>query len=311
MNENIQNDVNLRNETDLYGYSLWLSKKLKLPFTPISLRGFQHGWIWWDVNLLGAERDLGLDPNLNTFWGELVQDKTVEAFLIKNSIFSKACGLPFLSFLENEESSEVFPQRIKGSILYVPPHSNPWHDEEEAVKTAIDCFPRHPNSAVLLSSNDAKLSARYVKYFRIEIGAGALQSRSFYRLARIFRTYEYMISCSMGSHIRYAAACGMKVGILRKPFEICLQPQVNSFAGYCDKQQLIDKNSDLKDMFIAIQSASRINNWHPGLFIDDISDCQFVDFPKITCLKPIEIAKLLGWEITFQSEFFRKINSVD
>lgn len=84
-----------RSEADHYGYAWWLSQHLGYEFNPISLRGFQHGWIWWDSVDFEYKAGAGLDPNLNEFWGILVQDKEIERNLIDKGIFAKACGLPF------------------------------------------------------------------------------------------------------------------------------------------------------------------------------------------------------------------------
>jgi hypothetical protein len=300
---NIQNDVKLTNEADLYGFSRWLAVKLGYEFVPPSLRGFQHGWIWWDVSLCPPVRALGLDPNINEFWGELVQDLRVERNLLNRKIFAKAAGLPFSTFLAHEQTPEIFPERIANSVLFVPRHSNPWENHISQIVGTIKRLSKETLSSVLLSVDDYKFVSEIKPYVdRVELGAGALQSQSFYRLAKIFRTYDYMITSHMGSHVRYAAECGMKIGLLSEPFQQECDHDLRLYSeGSFNLKSLVSY-----DAYKSITDVANLAKWYPKLLINSVSECQHIQVPTFELLPLSKIADLLGWNITYPSAKAKK-----
>lgn len=196
--------LDLRSETDLYGYSKWLAKHLgRENKTP--QWNFQHMWIWWDLE----DRDIqwALDPNCFHSMGMLVQDEHIMRVIQKRKFPVKAVGLPFIQFNKHHPIDAA----RNGKTLYVSTHSTAWRDVSEHTIKAAKAFSKDNDITVLLSVKDQKiapaLKCPWVK------GACSLDPTSFYRIQKIFHEYEYMISDRMGSHILYGMACGMKVGI--------------------------------------------------------------------------------------------------
>lgn len=281
----------IRNEADLYGYTVWLAEHLGLEIYPRALRGFQHGWIWWDMEQ-GSRQ--GLDINLDTYWGQLVQDEHVEKCLLAEKIFAKACGLPFLNYLEFSGAKGFFPRT--GGLLYVPVHSNPWNNvKDDVVESAIRFSKKHPDASIMLSWSDQKLAPELTPYFRnVEIGAGALEMTSFPRIAKIFQTYDVMLTDAIGSHVLYAMACGLKVGIDAGLYYNCITTE--------NAQETPDGKRWKDEKFNAKYfSLDYLDARFPGMVVDGNapSYCVMPDFPVV---QPKEIAELLGWPITYECE---------
>jgi hypothetical protein len=287
----------VRNESDLYGYTVWLAEHLGLEIYPRALRGFQHGWIWWDT---GEYYRWNFDPNIDPYWGELVQDKLIEEYLLKEKIFAKACGLPFLNYLEFSGTKGYFPRT--GGLLYVPIHSNPWYDaKEDLVKNAIRFSKKHPDSSIMLSWSDQKLAPELAPHFKtVEIGAGALEMTSFPRMSKILQTYDTMLTDAIGSHVLYGIACGMRVGIDASLYY--KYTNTESSKNTQDDQQCKDKKVTNK-----YSSLEYLDKRFPGLVIDGNPPnyCVMPDFPVV---EPKEISALLGWPITYECELAKREN---
>lgn len=284
----------VRNEADLYGYSIWLAEHLGLEIAPRALRNFQHGWIWWDFQ---DDSFHGLDPNIDHYWGVLVQDDQVAQSLIKRKIFSKACGLPYLNYLEFS-GAKGFYKRTEG-MLYVPIHSNPWHDaREDLVKSAIRFSKKHPDCSIMLSWSDKSLAQTLQPYFKnVEIGAGALEITSLVRLAKIFQTYDTMITDSIGSHVLYGIASGMKVGIDSSLYFNFTNTENYKVSWNAD----IDKKQNANYEYFKLDY---LDKRFPGLVIDGEAP-KYTTMPEMPFVEPKEIAQLLGWEITYECEIVK------
>jgi hypothetical protein len=287
----------VRNESDLYGYTVWLAEHLGLEIYPRALRGFQHGWIWWDLEE-GSRQ--GLDINLDEYWGELVQDEHVEMCLRKQKIYAKACGLPFLNYLEFSGAKGYFPRT--GGLLYIPTHSNPWNDvKQDVLESSIRFSKKYPDSSIMLSWSDQKLAPELAPYFKtVEIGAGALEMTSFPRMSKIFQTYDTMLTDAIGSHVLYGIACGMKVGIDASIY-------YDSGSTESAKKTIDFIRSKEKNYTNIYSSLDYLDRRFPGLVIDGNHPdyCVMPDFPVV---EPKEIAALLGWPITYECELAKREN---
>lgn len=288
-----------RCEADHYGYGWWLAKHLGFEFNPISLRGFQHGWIWWNNSDFSFRRGVGLDPNTSDFFGALVQDQNIERHLTENGIFAKACGLPFLNFYRHYESRGAFASGRSGKMLFIPMHSNPWNDYSTAILESIKGFKdAYGKISVLVGAQDyEKLKNNPNDNINLVRGAGVTDPESFYRLAEAFESHEYVITDSVGSHICYALHCGAKVGIHKTLYERNLT-----------KELMIDTpdNRQLKSMpdfesYLMIKSLSYLDKLFPGLVIDGNLP-EYANPPDIAYEEPYVIAKELGWDITYPCE---------
>jgi hypothetical protein len=258
-------------EPDLYGFSEWLAGYLNCQRQQ-SIRGYQHGWMWWER----FPNDFrGLDPHFNKAAGILVQNEQIAQSLRDEGIYSKAVGLPFITY-KNYSGQEI-PER-RPETLFVPTHSNPWNDVSGDV---VDSCNQHRDKgwSVMLSATDYRVGAPGFK--NIEMGAGVFVKDSFRRLFQILHSYEYMVTDTMGSHIGYGLACGMKVRI--------------DVDNYCKHQNALKQTIDYKR---ALETSG-----------EDIGSLDFLEsrFPGITTdwhsggidvanEPPEVIATELGWK---------------
>ena len=104
--------VKLKMEPDLYGASRLVSRKLHLPFTPLSFANWLHGWLSTDLKYI---EQFGVLSN----YKYLVATKEHEHFFRKNGKRSKAVGAPFICA---KEFDKVEIKRKKNSLLVMPAH---------------------------------------------------------------------------------------------------------------------------------------------------------------------------------------------
>jgi len=252
--------IRVRSETDLYGYSKWLSEYCGVENERPSWN-FQHMWIWWDFE----DRDVewAFDPNHLNRSGSLVQNQAIADVIIAREHPSLAVGLPFLQF------NKYHPVEAKrnGKTLYASTHSTAWRDVSQTTLAAVQEFSKNHDVTVMLSLKDLKiaplLSCPYV------VGACATDPESFYRIQKLFSEYEYLISDRMGSHILYALACGMKVGLSAKYNIDTVFSEVALRSGLESRAREIRDTQFLADRF-------------PGLVIED-------DIPKYTTMPDIAV----------------------
>ena len=269
-----QEIVSAKYETDNYGYSRWLADYLKVNYQETSV-GFQHGWIWWDVNDLALPA--GIDPNWKRHSKLLTQDEFVREGVEKLGKKAVACGLPFLNYYDYA----CVPQEKVSQNLYIPPHSNSSENRTEAI---LDCIKaakdKYKNCSIMLAYCDRKLEPEIKDWFeKVEIGAGDLETNSFKRMANIFQQYDTAITDITGSHILYARYAGIKIGLDAELFQ----------------------NSIKNDIAYnpSLFTLEYINNRYPGLVIDG-NDPVLWELPNIAKATPLEIAKQLEWEVPCQ-----------
>jgi hypothetical protein len=247
----------LDNESEAYGYAKWLAKHLKVREQKTAT-GFQHGWIWWDI-----EKTLlpeGLDPNWNKWQSMLVQDEKVAEGVRLLGKPAIACGLPFLNYFEY---GKTVYKRDKG-LLFIPSHSNSSAKITDQIYESIKAAKDKYSGAVLLAYEDRELEPAIKDWFAVEIGAGDLETNSFERLSRIFQQYSVAVTDTIGSHVLYARWAGMPLGV--------------------DAQLAKD------------QKLEEADSLYPGLVIDG-NDPVLWALPEIAVCEPREIAKHFGWEI--------------
>lgn len=265
------------NEVEYYGYGRWLANRVGLTNVPQNRIRFQHMWIWWELE----SRDIpfSLDPALKSFSKELCQSEQI-ASVLSGFIESKAVGLPFTNFLWNEPRGDF--QR-NGKVLYVPSHSNPWCDFSKRVHETVKGYTKgNQDVTLLLAWNDQKLAANYGLPF--EIGAGVWEITSFYRLRKIFSEYSYMLTSRMGSHVLYALACGMKVGLCANHWDDEI------YHPHAIQHGLVDRAKE-------IRSLKYLDNLFPGIVVEGGLP-SYDKCPEIMDTSPLEIARLLEWPVT-------------
>jgi len=294
--------IKIRCEADLYGYSKLLSNYLGYQFAPNSLRGFQHGWIWWNPNDLDPAPGCGLDPNLSEYWGVLVQDDAVANSLLKKGIFAVPSGLPFINWLRHINGDVALSDKKENEILFVPGHSNPWNNiSNDVMVRAVDFSKRYSRRCqILLGGSDFHLAKELSNYYsKVHIGATVSDANSFVRLHTAFNECSHMVTDSLGSHICYALHCGMKVGLhadfYKPPTHYGPETKLTS-----DYKKLEDSGN--LAAFIHVSSITYVEKRFQGMIISDASWPAYGKAPYISDNTPAEIAQLLGWDITYACE---------
>jgi hypothetical protein len=295
-------------EADLYGYSKWLASHLGYPIVPRSLRGFQHGWIWWEPEDANPVPGFGLDPNVDSYWGVLVQNNKIADHLNDRGLYSRACGLPFVNYYRHCGLSGSFKHLRNGAVLYVPTHSNPWNNRSDDILESAHRFAKlYGKSGVMLGWNDRHLSTELTGIFdRVEIGAGALEAESFLRLMNVFERYDYLITDSPGSHILYGLICGMKVGIHQHLYNEARDGKAHMKSiDYKKFKESIDY-----DKRNYVYSLEYLDRRFPGIVVDGGLPHYSKAPADIASSRPDVIAKLLGWDLTYESDLIELARSL-
>ncbi len=285
-------NIKVRSEVDFYGISTLIAKGLKLPFTPRSTKGWKHGWLF--PKLKYTEQLTGITKGVSKF---LVPLSEHETFLTKKGIESKAVGMPFL-YVEDTELEKI--ERQKNSLLVMPPHSlsstnHNWDEETyaEEISKIKDDF----DLIVVCLYHTCIEKRLWMDAFRKYdipwiVGASSLDKNSLIRMNRLFKSFEYMTTNSIGSHIVYAAYCGCKVSIY------------GSYAEYSEKDYKDDafykRYPYLLKYNLEYNSEETVKTRFPYLFSYPLQAKKRVKWAgkqlgkenKVTLL---ELAILLGW----------------
>lgn len=203
--------VKLRTELDCYGISRIISQKLYLPFTPMSFANWVHGWLYVDLKYI---EQFGLFSN-NTY---LVATKDQEDFFKARGKNAVAVGAPYV-YAEDFDGVEV--ERQLNSLLVMPPHGLPFTeeewDEETYVKQIHSLRDDFDIIIACVNSSCVEKNKWVVSFEKYDIpwvvGADMRDKNALLRMHRIFKSFEYMTTNCIGSHVAYAAYSGCKVSI--------------------------------------------------------------------------------------------------
>ena len=215
-----------------------------------------------------------------------------------------AAGLPFMYADINGV------ERIQKSLLVMPPHSLPQADiispEKEYVdyisnfktkfSTIVFCIHQNCFETNHWISNLEKANIPWV------IGASADDKNSLLRMQTLFRSFEYMATNDIGSHVLYASYCGCKVSISG--------PETEMKREYFRNDNVFKKYPYLLDVYLSSMKNALQN--FPFLFVspdqakihkDWANEEMGVKYRK----DEHELKKLLGWDswpqIRYDSKF--------
>lgn len=294
--------VKISCEADYYGISTIVAKKLHLPFIPRSPVGWKHGWLFADLKY--KEQIVSWENGSNY----LVPLSKQKKFLKKYNIEAKAVGLPFV-YAEDIETQNI--KRESGSLLVMPPHSLPYTNhslsEEKYVESIaalhnkfdliVVCIHQSCIEKKLWVDSFAKYNIPYI------IGANAEDKNSLIRMYRIFKSFEYMTTNTIGSHIIYGAYCGCKISIFGQ--------YANFSANDYRNDPFYQKFPFLLEHNIKESSEECIQKLYPFLFSHPLQSKIHIEWAKeelgyankVTFLK---LAFYLGWSPLDQLIFYAK-----
>ena len=296
-----EEDFRVRCEADLYGVSCFIASKLHLPFVPMSLKGWRHGWVY-DLKYpeqitLGSKAD-----------GFLVALKEHELFLKKYGINAIAVGMPFIYVDENIEI-----RRIPNSLLVMPMHTLAYTSHsmnEYNYIQQISKLKKNFDLIVVCIHGEC-----YKKNYWIDAcnafdlpyikGASLRDKNSLIRMRRLFNSFEYMTTNHIGSHILYATFCGCKVSIYGDYYEYSKEdfqydpfykkyPHILDYNLYIGSEDFVKRK--FPQFFVFPKDAKAMKEW---------ADREIgLQYKK----SYLEIATLLGWTNIYKKStlFFTK-----
>ena len=283
-----------RSEPDSYGASYLIAKQTKRKKPPVSFAHWRHGWNY--LNPIIHPRLLGGDPGLVHLMTTAGQVQILHNFGYKKVI---AVGLPFI-YADNFKTD-----RKAGSLLVMPGHSlpytNPRLSEEKYVRQIASLRSYFSTIvACLYSSCFAKglwipeLEKHGIPYI---IGADSYDKNSLIRMNYIFKSFEYMTTNRLSSHVAYAAYSGCKVSIFGEYLPLTIEEFSDSafyrqfpdlMQYYVEKSQKSKLEKQFPEFFVAPWEASSRKDW--------ADENVGVKHKR----SPAEIAKLLGWSLKDQ-----------
>lgn len=284
--------IKIHGEADFYGISSLLAEKIGLPFVPFHIASWKHGWLYADLKYV--EQIIGNRRSENNVFVPLKQHQD---FLKPRGITATAVGLPFL-YVEDFDNLSVVRQ--KNSLLVMPPHSIPtsshtWNEEKYAQE--INALKSDFDIIVVCLYQSCIEKGLWIKAFEQYdipwiIGARSDDKNSLIRMNRIFRSFEYMTTNSIGSHIVYASYCGCKVSIY------------GSYAEYSKddykEDALYKKYPFLLQHNLSYASEKTVRSRYPFLFMEPKNAGIMIkwaekELGKDNKVTPYKLAILLGW----------------
>ena len=278
--------------TNFYGSNYLISKYIGLQIKyKIIHRYWQHGWIsssrQYHSDVVASE------PILNKKALILVARKDEEYFLHKKGFRSKAIGLPYCYVPERKFLR-------KNSLLIMPAHGT--RDILIETTTEYNKFIKYASSQrqyfedVVVCMHKEDINNGYnekwiVNGFKVVQGASIDDANALIRMHSLFSQFETVLSDSIGSHIVYAAASGVKISMI-KPIGWKFNIKGNQFFNE-DEGRLGPE----KDTLLGTDTWYIDYNF---LFCDPVDAKTHIEWGKKQIglenkLSPKELKKVLGW----------------
>lgn len=206
-----------KNEVDYYGFSYYLSDKLKRTHN-YSFSSWTHGWIYRELKYLEQFNIAQYSPLF-----KIVANDEQKQFLINNDFRNvQVAGYPYI-YIDNN----LKIKRFQNSLLIIPPHNtnlldHKWN-EEKYVQSILKYKNNYKDIFFCLHQECYKkgkwinsLNKNGINYV---IGANKDDKNSLIRTKYIFQHFEAVHAPTMGSAIVYAALDGCKVSLSQNYLE--------------------------------------------------------------------------------------------
>ena len=284
-----------RSEPDFYGASYLIAQRLGRKKPPISFAAWRHGWLHLDPIIHPRLIAMGTPKTLNL----VATDRQVEILSKFGWPNSVAVGLPFIY-------GDIFKLDAKpNSLLVMPGHTLPYTDHQWDQKTYVDQIVKlkpYFNSIVACVHSSCFAKGYWTPYFEKNgipciKGADTYDKNALLRLNCIFKSFEYVTTNTIGSHIAYAAYSGCKVSIYG---DYC-SPNKNDYRN----DPYYQKYPGLLEYWIDQSQESVIRQHYPQFFtlpMDAIDTKKWGEAVTGAAFikKPSEVAELLGWSLKHQ-----------
>ena len=278
-----------------YGAAKLVSDKMGFSKPPICAAEWMHGWLGCDNDNDAFSIDV-LEGDKRFY---LVATEKHEHFLRQNGIPNcKAVGLPF-AYVDHDPQIE----RIAGSLLVMPPHitsnlKKTWVEIDylEYIKSIskyfsriVFCVSRPCLDEDLWIKNLNKKGYDYV------IGSDTTDLNSLVRMRKLFDSFEYMTSNRFGSHILYAALCGVKVSVAGPYYYFIDVNELAKTPNRDDQEFVNELEINLRDREIEV-----VTRKYPMFFVAPKDATEQVEWAKkeigyYNKIPYSQLAELLGW----------------
>lgn len=281
-----------RCEADYYGASHLLARLLGLGEPPPSSATWTHAW-----QADPTTHPLQLLNEVREERRHLVATPAHERLLRGLGHDALAVGLPYVY------ADDVQAERIPGSLLVMPAHSlrsgdYDWNEEEyiEVVASLRDRF--DPVVACLHSKCIERgrwvpaLQAMGVPWI---LGADIVDANALTRMTTMLKSFEFVTTNRMASHLPYAAYSGCKVSI-HGPY---LAPVAENYV----RHRFYKAHPEVLELNLARTSESAIRQRYGDFFLEPWRAVERRAWAAETlgahCRKPVaELARELGWPAT-------------
>lgn len=284
-----------RSEPDFYGASYLIAQRLGRKKPPISFAAWRHGWLHLDPIIHPRLIAMGTPKTLNL----VATDRQVEILRKFGWPKSVAVGLPFIY-------GDILKLDAKpNSLLVMPGHTLPYTDHQWDQKTYVDQIVKlkpYFTSIVACVHSSCFAKGYWVPHFEkygipCIKGADTYDKNALLRLNCIFKSFEYMTTNTIGSHVAYSAYSGCKVSIYG---DYCA-PNKNDYRN----DPYYQKYPELLEYWIDQSQESVIKKRYPEFFTIPMEATERKDWgAKVVGAaykkEPQEIAELLGWSIANQ-----------
>lgn len=295
--------IKLNAEADFYGISHIIASKLKKKSPPRSFATWIHGWLFPE-KIIKPEQILFYEGIFKTHLvANQSQVEALKSFGIHNV---EAVGLPFI-YLD-----DIQLPRKDNSLLVMPPHSLTYTKYDWNQKEYVDeiCSLKPYFSSIVACLHSACISNGYwiqeftdagIPYI---MGAAADDRNALIRMRSIFRSFEYMTTNTLGSHIAYASYCGCKVSFFGK-----YQQFTREDTRY-DPYYI--KHPELIELWLELTKESYIRTKLPHLFVEPRDAVEMTKWAgEMLGLEykksPEVIADLMGWSKIDQITYFSRL----
>lgn len=292
--------IKARTEADYYGFSHYIASKLGIKETPLSTSDCSHGWTHRNVKSVEEVISKHTPSHKRNYYSENIKMQRV---LYSLGYYNSMCiGVPYIYIDDND----IEIKRYENTLLVMPMHTLDSDknfqkiNEEEYVKS-IDSIRDDFDLVVFCISKSCikyNLWTKTIEKYNfpwIE-GADIFDKNALSRMNRIFRSFEYVTSHCIGSHIAYASYSGCKTTIYGKYIELDYEQM--------KKTKYIKENPSILDNLYYEYLSSTVKRKYPIFFKEHPKDGVLnIDFAKkelgFECKLPYsKVAELLGWNNT-------------
>lgn len=263
------------------------------PLTYTGLR-WQHGWCAKETESISPTlvvQELEVQPELCY----LVARESQAEYLRSKNLVAKAIGLPFV-YADAPPS-----KRLPNSLLIMPAHSleytaHDWKFDEYA--QLISKYRRKFETVVACIHPSCVEKEYWLPQFRklgipCVAGAGTYDSNGLLRIKSLFQQFQFMTTNTLGSHVVYASACGVKTSIYG---EYARFEKADYVAA-----EFYQRNPQLLEPNIYLWSEEFGKEKYPWLFCEPTQAVERSEWAREQIgwshrLDPRSIRKLMGWD---------------